>query len=146
MGMKLALEQAERALKKGEVPVGAVILQDGNVIGRGYNLVETLQEPSAHAEMLAIASASNYLASWRLEYTVLYTTLEPCPMCAGAIMLSRIRKVIYGTKDPRFGSCGTVLNIMDALATNKIQIIGGILGKESQFLLKTFFRRIRTEY
>jgi len=144
--MTIALEEARKALEKEEVPVGAVIIQDGKIIGRGHNLVESLQDPTAHAEMLAITVAANTTASWRLDNAVLYVTLEPCPMCAGAILNSRITTLVYATKDPRYGACGSALQIArnDSLDI-RVKVIEGIMQQESKSLLAQFFEKIRNK-
>ncbi|OGB99915.1 tRNA-specific adenosine deaminase [candidate division KSB1 bacterium RBG_16_48_16] len=143
--MKYALQEAQKAFDKGEVPVGAVVVHDGVVVGKGYNLVETLQDPTAHAEMLAITAAANYLASWRLDDSALYTTLEPCTMCAGAILLARIPLVVFGAKDPRYGACGSVLQVaMNDKLDVSTKVISGVLETESQELLQKFFEKIRS--
>jgi tRNA(adenine34) deaminase len=143
--MKYALQEAQRAFDKGEVPVGAVVVYDGLVVGKGYNLVETLQDPTAHAEMLAITAAANYLASWRLDDSTLYTTLEPCTMCAGAILLARIPLVVFGAKDRRYGACGSVLQVaMNDKLDVSTKVISGVLETESQEMLQKFFTKIRS--
>ncbi|MBN2413797.1 nucleoside deaminase [candidate division KSB1 bacterium] len=142
--MRIALQEAKKAFKKLEVPVGAVIVHEGEIIGKGYNLVETLHDPTAHAEMMAISAASRSLASWRLDDSILYTTLEPCSMCTGAILLSRISTVVYGAPDPRYGACGSVLQIADNENLDiKVKVIGGILKDECSTILKDFFSQIR---
>jgi tRNA(adenine34) deaminase len=142
--MKEALTEAKKALAKDEVPVGAVVVYDDKIIGRGHNLMETLQDPTAHAEMLAIQSAANFLASWRLEDTTLYVTLEPCSMCAGAILMSRIPNVVYGASDPRYGACGSAIQVANSenldIQTN---LTCGILENECSQLLKDFFVELR---
>ena len=142
--MRIALQEAEKAYKELEVPVGAVLIHEGEIIGKGYNLVETLHDPTAHAEMIAISAASRSLASWRLDDSILYTTLEPCSMCIGAILLARITTVVYGARDPRYGACGSVLQ----LAQNEkldisVNLIGGVLESECGKILKDFFIKIR---
>ncbi len=142
--MRLALQEAQKAFTKEEVPVGAVVVYEGEVIGSGHNLVETLQDAAAHAEMLAINAASNRLASWRLDGAELYVTLEPCMMCTGAALLSRVSRIIYGASDPRYGSCGTRLD----LALNNgldvhVEVIGGVLAAECGTLLQCFFAELR---
>jgi len=142
--MEQAFSEAERAYQKKEVPVGAVVVYENRVIGRGHNLIETLQDPTAHAEMLAITAAANYLASWRLDDTSLYVTLEPCVMCAGAILNARIREVIFGTCDPRFGAAGSVMNLLENSRLNSsIRVIPGILGVKCESILKDFFIELR---
>ena len=142
--MEKAFTEAEKAYQKNEVPVGAVIVYNNKIIGRGHNLIETLQDPTAHAEMLAITAAANSLTSWRLLDTSLYTTLEPCTMCAGAILLSRIKKVFYGAKDNRMGACGSTLNIFqDCSSITTVEVTGGIQRDKCQLILKSFFKKLR---
>ncbi len=142
--MKQALREAERAFEQDEVPVGAVVVQKGKVIGRGYNQIERLQDPTAHAEMIAITAATNHLHSRRLEGCTLYVTLEPCPMCAGAIVLSRIPTLVFATFDPKAGSCGTLYNIThDKRLNHTVHVISGVCDRESEDLLKGFFGRVR---
>ncbi len=144
--MSQAFSEAEKAFEKGEVPVGAVIVYEEQVIARGHNLIETLQDPTAHAEMLTITSAANFLASWRLDHTTLYVTLEPCPMCAGAIILSRIPQIVYGTRDPRYGACGSAIDLFDKKTIeSNVEMIGGVLKNKSELILKSFFTKIRKE-
>ena len=142
--MEQAFIEAEKAYNKKEVPVGSIIVFEDKIIGRGHNLVESLQDPTAHSEMLTITAAANFLASWRLEDTKLYTTLEPCPMCAGAILLSRIPQIIYGASDSKMGACGTVINLLNHNSLNSnVQVIGGILQDKCQSILKSFFEKLR---
>ncbi|HPG81745.1 MAG TPA: nucleoside deaminase [bacterium] len=142
--MRLALAEARKALNKNEVPVGAVVVYEGRVIGRGYNLIESLQDPTAHAEMLAVTAAANTLASWRLDQSILYVTLEPCMMCTGAILLARIPLIVYGAADPRYGACGSALQMADGAKLDiQARVIGGIMKEESSLLLKEFFRKLR---
>ena len=144
--MEVALKEAEKALQKGEVPIGAVIVHDHQIIGRGHNLVETLQDATAHAEMIAITAAAANQSSWRLEGAVLYATSEPCPMCAGAILLSRINEVVYGSDEPRFGACGSVVHV-NVMSTNPfgppVRIVRNIKQVECQSLLREFFNKLR---
>ncbi|MCD5383801.1 nucleoside deaminase [candidate division WOR-3 bacterium] len=137
--MEEAIREAELAKHEGEVPVGAVIVMDNRIIGRGHNRVEALRDPTAHAEIIAITSASNFIGDQRLKDAVLYVTLEPCPMCAGAIMLSRIKKCVYGAFDPLMGALETRYKIRK----NDLEFIGGILEEECSRLLKDFFRERR---
>jgi len=143
--MQKALYEAERALELTEVPVGAVVVKDGMIIGRGFNRTESLKDPTAHAEMLAISAAANNLQSWRLEDCTLYVTLEPCAMCAGAIVLARIPRLVFGAFDPKAGACSSLRNIVqDHRLNHRVELITGVLAEESSFLLKTFFKNIRT--
>ncbi len=142
--MRQALREAQAAYGDGEVPIGCVIVKDGKILGRGRNHMETLQDPTAHAEILALGAASGALKNWRLEGCTLYVTLEPCPMCAGAILNGRIAKVVYGAQDKRLGALGSTYNILSENPINrKIDIVPGILGGECLDLLKSFFREIR---
>ena len=144
--MRFALKEAERALSQDEVPVGAVVVYDGQIIGKGYNQTETLQDPTAHAEMIAISAAADFLKSWRLEKCSLYVTLEPCAMCAGAIVLSRIETLILGTMDPKAGACGSLRNIVQDYRLNHCSnVTAGVLSQESSLLLKSFFQKLRKE-
>lgn len=142
--MKQALREAEKAYEQNEVPVGAVVVFEGKVIGRGYNQIERLQDPTAHAEMIALTAAANHLQSKRLEGCTLYVTLEPCPMCAGAIVLSRIPTLVFAAYDPKAGACGTLFNIVeDRRLNHNPHIIAGICDRESEELLRGFFGRVR---
>ena len=142
--MEAALREAQRALEADEVPVGCVIVQDGQIIGKGYNQRERLQDPTAHAEMIAITAAASHVGSWRLENTRLYVTLEPCPMCAGAIILSRIPEIYFGAFDPKAGVCGSLMNLLDDDRFNhKPEMHHSILGDECSLILSSFFRNIR---
>ncbi|MEG2295901.1 MAG: tRNA adenosine(34) deaminase TadA [Oscillospiraceae bacterium] len=141
--MNLALQQAKNAFALGEVPVGAVIVKNDQVIGSAYNLRESERNALAHAEILAIEQCCKTLQSWRLTDCDLYVTLEPCPMCSGAIINARIRRVIYGAYDSKAGCCESVINLF-ALPFNHQPIIhGGVLQKESSQLLKSFFKKLR---
>jgi tRNA(adenine34) deaminase len=142
--MREALLEAVRAYEKGEVPVGAVIVKDGRVIARGHNQRELLNDPTAHAEMLALTAASGALEQWRLEDCDLYVTLEPCPMCAGAIVNSRVRRVVYGATDPKAGACGTLYNLVqDSRLNHRAEVVAGVLAEDCGEILKTFFRECR---
>jgi tRNA(adenine34) deaminase len=142
--MQAAIREAERALEIGEVPVGCVIVHDGNIIGKAHNQREVLQDPTAHAEILAITQAASFMKSWRLENAKLYVTLEPCPMCAGAIILARIAEVHFGAFDPKAGCCGTLMNLLEDVRFNhRPSVHPGLLGDECGALLTSFFRNIR---
>lgn len=139
-----AIEEAKKAGQMDEVPIGAVIVLDGKIIARGHNLRETKQSSIAHAEVLAIDQACQELGTWRLEEATLYVTLEPCPMCAGAIMLSRVKKVVYGAKDPKGGCAGTFMNILqDERFNHQSEVVTGVLEAECGALLSDFFRNLR---
>ena len=138
--MRRAIELGMMAYDQAEVPVGAVVVCQGRIIGEGYNQRETLKDPTAHAEMLAITQAANELASWRLLECTLYVTLEPCPMCAGAIVQARIPTVVYGTTDPKGGACHTLYSITDdARLNHRCQVLGGVLKGDCQLMLQQFF-------
>ena len=138
--MRLALREAERALDHDDVPVGAVVVRHGEVVGAGRNERELRQDPSAHAEMLALRQAAAALGSWRLLGTVLYVTLEPCAMCAGAIVLGRVPRVVYGTADPKAGAAGSVLDVLaEPRLNHRPEVAGGLLADESAALLRAFF-------
>jgi tRNA(adenine34) deaminase len=142
--MRLAIREAERALEHDDVPVGAVVVHGGEVIGAGHNERELREDPSAHAEMIAIREAARALGSWRLLDTVLYVTLEPCAMCAGAIVLGRIPRVVYGTDDPKAGAAGSVLDVLSEPRLNhRPDVAGGLLAAECAALLQAFFRSRR---
>lgn len=142
--MQEALKEAEKALSIGEVPVGAVVEKDGVIIGRGHNMTETDKDPTAHAEMLAIREAAKNLGGWRLLGCRMYVTTEPCSMCAGAIVLSRIEKVFIGTPDPKTGVCGSLMNILqDERLNHYVQIETGIMQQQCGKIMKSFFRKLR---
>ena len=142
--MQEALEEAKIAFQEDEVPIGAVVVYKDKIIGRAHNQVERLKDPTAHAEMLAITCATNYLNTKWLSEASLYVTIEPCSMCAGAEVLARIRNLIYGSDDPKTGACGSVTNIVNNKRLNhKIKVKKGILEKECSYLLKEFFKRKR---
>ena len=143
--MEQALALAREAAAAGEVPVGCVIVKDGEIIGRGRNRREEKQAVSSHAEMEAMAEANAALNSWRLEDCDLYVTLEPCPMCAGAIINARVRRVFYGARDSVMGACGGVLNLFMENFPHHPQLVGGILGDECAAVLRAFFRKLRNE-
>ncbi|RSK31649.1 tRNA adenosine(34) deaminase TadA [Bhargavaea beijingensis] len=142
--MELAILEAKKAEAIGEVPIGAVIVRDGEVIAASHNLREQDQEATAHAELAAITEACRKTGSWRLEDTVLYVTLEPCPMCAGAILQSRIPRVVYGARDPKAGCVDSLYRLLDDPRFNhRCDVTEGVLGKECGALLTEFFRGIR---
>ena len=142
--MKLAIEEANKAAAKGEVPIGAVIIRDGEVIARAHNLRETTQNAVTHAELLAIQQACEELGSWRLENTILYVTLEPCPMCAGAILQSRIPRVVYGARDVKAGSVDSLYRLLnDERFNHQCEVKENVLADECGGLLTQFFRALR---
>ncbi len=138
--MKEALQEAKKALEKDEPPVGAVIVKDGKVIARGYNLRETLQDPTAHAEMLAIRAAAASLGRWRLSDCTMYVTLEPCSMCAGAMVLARFHRLVYGAHDPKAGAVNSLMSLVsDERLNHQIEVQSGVLAQECGDLLRNFF-------
>ena len=142
--MSEALKQAYEAFENDEVPVGAVIVHNGRIIARAHNQIEMLKDPTAHAEMIAITQAAASLGSERLLGCSIYATIEPCPMCAGALVLARVKRVYYGAKDPKTGACGSVFNIVNSKKLNhRIKITGGILAKDCGSLLTEFFKKKR---
>ncbi len=142
--MNEAIAEARKAEAIAEVPIGAVIVKDGQIIGRGHNLRETNADPTAHAEMIAIKEASLSLDAWRLTDCDLYVTLEPCPMCAGAIIQSRIRRVVYASPDPKAGCAGTLMNLLQESRFNhQTEVTAGVLQEECSDMLTNFFRRLR---
>jgi tRNA(adenine34) deaminase len=144
--MREALKEAEKAFKKGEVPVGAVIVYNGEIIARAHNEVETQQDASAHAEMLCLKAAARYLGSWRLTGATLYCTLEPCSMCAGAMLLSRIETLVWGAKDLRHGADGSFIDLLSRKhPTHQLKVVPHVLQEESSALMKSFFQERRRE-
>lgn len=142
--MSEALKEARIAYTLDEVPIGAVVEKDGEIIGRGHNLTETLKDPTAHAEILALREAAEFLGGWRLSGCNLYVTAEPCAMCAGAIVWARIEKLCIGTMDPKSGACGSIFNIPQEPKLNHyVEIESGIMGQECRDILKTFFKELR---
>lgn len=142
--MELAIREARKAMEQEEVPIGAVIVLDHKVISSAHNLRETTQKATTHAELLAIEKACEEIGSWRLENATLYVTLEPCPMCSGAILLSRIKRVVYGAKDPKAGCAGTLMNLLqDSRFNHQSEVKNGVLEDECGELLRTFFRNLR---
>lgn len=143
--MRLALKLARQAVDWGEVPVGAVVVYRGAVISQAFNLRETLRDPSAHAERIALTLAGRALNSWRLDECVLYVTLEPCPMCAGAIVQARVPLVVYGARDPKAGACDSLYRLTDDPRFNhRARVSGGMLAEESSALLTNFFQGRRS--
>jgi tRNA(adenine34) deaminase len=144
--MKQAIEEAKKAEGLAEVPIGAVLVSGDKVIASGYNLRETSQRSITHAEILVIDEACKELGTWRLEDTTLYVTLEPCPMCAGAIIQSRVKRVVFGAKDPKAGCAGSLMNLLqDSRFNHQTEITSGVLEKECGELLSSFFRKLRLE-
>jgi tRNA(adenine34) deaminase len=142
--MELALEEAKKAYNKLEVPIGAIIVKEGKVIARAHNLRETNKSPLAHAEILAIDEATRKLGGWRLTGTTIYVTLEPCPMCAGAIYQSRVSKLVYGAADPKAGAVKSLYQILeDTRLNHQVEVIEGIMKEETAEILKSFFQELR---
>lgn len=144
--MRYAMREAQLAEEAGEVPVGCVIVHEGDIVGKGHNQRELLQDPTAHAEVLAITAAAAALGSWRLENTRMYVTLEPCPMCAGAIILARIPEVYFGASDPKAGCVGSLMNLFEDNRFNHQPVWhAGLLGDECGAMLSAFFRKVRAQ-
>lgn len=142
--MTEALKEAAKAFEKGEVPVGAVIVKDGEIIARGHNNKETTGDPTAHAEVVAVKKAANKLKNWRLEHTLIYVTLEPCVMCMGALVQARVPEMVFSSMDPKAGACGSLFDLSDDLRMNhRIKVQNGIMKDESSALLKDFFSKLR---
>jgi tRNA(adenine34) deaminase len=142
--MREALEEARIAFERGEVPVGAIVVHKGYVVGRGHNRKEELADPSAHAEMIALREAAQVLGSWRLADVTLYSTMEPCPMCAGAMVLARVPRLVYAVDDPKSGAAGSVFDIVRSPRLNhQVQVTRGVLAQEARDLLDRFFQELR---
>lgn len=142
--MQQALLEAQKAYDMGEVPIGAVIVKDGEVIARGHNLRETGKDPTLHAEMVAIREAAQRLGGWRLTGCELYVTIEPCPMCAGAIIQARIQRVVFGALDPKAGCAGSLYNLLqDPRFNHRVEVVGGVMEEECRRIMQEFFREKR---
>lgn len=142
--MRLALLEAQAAGEAGEIPVGAVAVRDGRVIGAGRNGREGARDPTAHAELLAVQAAAKALGAWRLTGVTVYVTLEPCAMCAGALVLSRVDRVVFGARDPKAGAVGSLMNVVqDPRLNHRMEVVEGVLAEECSHLLKAFFKRLR---
>ncbi|MFO7294707.1 MAG: tRNA adenosine(34) deaminase TadA [Clostridia bacterium] len=142
--MQQALVEAQKAYDMGEVPIGAVIVKDGEVIARGHNLRETEKDPTLHAEMVAIREAAKHLGGWRLTGCELYVTIEPCPMCAGAIIQARIQRVVFGALDPKAGCAGSLYNLLqDPRFNHRVEVISGVMEEECRRIMQEFFRERR---
>jgi tRNA(adenine34) deaminase len=142
--MRLALAEASIAPTVGEIPIAAVLVHQDNILASSHNFREVRQDPTAHAEMLVIRKAAEQLGSWRLTDSILYVTMEPCPMCAGAIVQSRIARLVFGVWDPKAGACGSIFDIpAERRLNHRVMVTGGVLEAESQALLQTFFRELR---
>lgn len=142
--MRLALQEAEQARQIGEIPIGAVVVKDGGVVAAGHNRRETWHDPTAHAEVIAIRRAAKTLGRWRLTGCTLYVTIEPCPMCAGAAVLARIDRLVYGAADPKGGAVGSLYNIAcDERLNHRIDVAAGVLAEECADMMRSFFRSLR---
>jgi tRNA(adenine34) deaminase len=142
--MRIAFREAEKALENEDVPVGAVIVHEGSLIAKAHNQRELLRDPTAHAEMIAITQAASHIGSWRLDNTTLYVTLEPCAMCAGAMVLARIPRLVFGAFDPKAGAAGSVMDIVrHAKLNHRIEVTSGVMEGECASILKEFFARLR---
>jgi tRNA(adenine34) deaminase len=142
--MRMALEEAQIAFEQGEVPIGAVVVQAGQIIAKAHNEKELRQDPTAHAEVLAVQRATETLGAWRLSDATLYVTLEPCPMCAGALVQARLKTLVFGAVDIKGGAVGSVMNVLDVNRWNhRIEVIAGVMEEECSQILKEFFRKLR---
>ncbi|ADQ13810.1 tRNA adenosine(34) deaminase TadA [Halanaerobium hydrogeniformans] len=142
--MQMALAEARKAYQRAEVPIGAVVVCDDRVVGRGFNLREQTQDPTSHAEIIALKEAAKEQASWRLEDCQLYVTLEPCPMCAGAILQSRIKRLVYAAADPKAGAVKSLYQLLgDDRFNHQVEVVSGVMEAEAAQLLKDFFRELR---
>jgi len=142
--MEHAFREAKLAFRESEVPIGAIVVIKNKIIGRGHNRTEALKDATAHAEMIAITSAAESYGDWRLDDSILYSTIEPCAMCAGAAVLSRIKTIVYGAPDPRFGACDSLFNIpTDTRLNHRIEIVSGVMAEESVELMQLFFKQVR---
>lgn len=144
--MNFAIEQARKAFEINETPIGSIIVYNDEIIAEGFNKRNTTKNPLAHAEIIAINQAANYIGDWRLENCQMYVTLEPCPMCAGAIVQSRIPKIIFGAKNPKAGCAGSIINLLQIQKLNhQVEIIDGVLENDCSFILKEFFKQFRNK-
>lgn len=144
--MEYALKEAETAMKRDEVPVGAIVVHDGIIVGKGFNQTEMLQDPTAHAEMIAITAATTQRDSQRLDNCTLYVTLEPCAMCAGAIVLAKLPRLVFGAYDPKRGACSTLYRITeDKRLNHQVETVGGVLEERCGAILKSFFTKLRAK-
>jgi len=142
--MQIALGEAELAFEKAEVPVGALVVFENRIVGRGHNLTSSMHDATAHAEIIALSAAYSHFKDWRLENCILISTLEPCAMCAGAAVLSRIKTIVYGAKDPKFGGCESIFQIpSDPKLNHRCELVGGVLADEVATLMKQFFQQLR---
>ncbi len=145
--MREALLEAQKAYDLGEVPIGAVVVREGEIIGRGHNLREMLSDSSAHAEILAMREAARHLGDWRLNECVLYSTIEPCPMCAGAIVQFRIKILVYGAADPKAGAVDSIMDVVrEPRFNHRVEVISGVLAEECAAIIKNFFQELRQKH
>ena len=145
--MRLAIDAAQVAEENGDVPIGAVIVYQNQVIGRAYNQREQLKDPTAHAEIIALTQAASFIGSWRLHGCTIYVTLEPCPMCAGALVLGRLDRLVYGCPDPKTGACGSLYDIVrDERLNHRLEVTPGLLANDCAALLQTFFQQRRNNH
>ena len=144
--MRMAISAAQIAEENGDVPIGAVIVYKNQIIGKAYNQREQLKDPTAHAEIIALTQAASFIESWRLHDCTIYVTLEPCPMCAGALVLARMDRLVYGCDDPKAGACKSLYNIVqDERLNHRLEVTGGVLAEDCSKLLQEFFQRRRSE-
>jgi len=144
--MRVAIDQAEIARENGDVPVGAVIVHNGQIVAKAYNQRRQLQDPTAHAEIIALTQAAEAVGSWRLEACTIYVTLEPCAMCAGALVLARMDRLVYGCNDPKTGACGSLYNIVqDERLNHRLEVTSGVMEDECRRQLQGFFAKRRVE-
>lgn len=144
--MRMAIDQAYIAEEHGDVPIGAIIVHENRVIARAHNQRQLLNDPTAHAEMIALTQASEAVGNWRLHGCTIYVTLEPCPMCAGALVLARVDRLVFGTDDPKAGACGSLYNIVqDGRLNHRLEIVSGVLLEDCRYQLQAFFQRRRAE-
>jgi tRNA(adenine34) deaminase len=142
--MKEAIKEAFRALDEDEVPIGAIIVHKNRIIGKAHNQREKLHDPTAHAEMIALTQAASFLDNWRLKDTTMYVTIEPCIMCAGALVNARVKRLVYGAQDPKAGGCGSIFNVInDKRLNHKIEVTSGVMEKDCRLLMKEFFKKKR---
>jgi tRNA(adenine34) deaminase len=144
--MRQAMNEAAEAYDADEVPIGAIVVHHNKIIGRGHNQTESLKDATAHAEMIALSAAYNQMGDWRLEDCYLFSTIEPCTMCSGAAVLSRIKTIVFGAKDPKFGACGSIFNVpTDKKLNHRIEVVGGILKDEIAEMMQAFFKQVRMQ-
>ena len=142
--MHEALKEAQKAFDENEVPIGAVAVFKNQIIGRGHNQIERLQDPTAHAEIIAITAAANALRTWRLDSVIVYTTIEPCIMCAAALVHARVKKIVFGARDEKFGGCGSIFNVVQERKLNhQVEVVEGVMAEEAAGLMKKFFAKKR---